>query len=197
MASSYCSCGALINLCVVSSGLDILSSTTMSLPIKLVSTDFDGTLFASLKIPPIPPRLSRSSAICRQRRVKWSSTPGADGSLMETLGRADSGAAGLSGLGGAGDLPARRRALCAGRAVEYGVSSGSRTAFCAGATGGGALMDWVNKAVQGDGLRGCVVTVLFDRRKQRRCRCNPCARLTSFANASGNDCGAQRCLRAV
>jgi len=61
----------------------------MSLPIKLISTDFDGTLFAEFEDPPIPHEFQRLIAELQQRGAKWAINTGRDmSSLLETLGRA-------------------------------------------------------------------------------------------------------------
>jgi HAD superfamily hydrolase (TIGR01484 family) len=61
----------------------------MSLPIKLVSTDFDGTLFAEFENPPIPARFTSLIRDLQARGVKWVINTGRDmSSLMETLARA-------------------------------------------------------------------------------------------------------------
>ncbi len=61
----------------------------MSLPIKLISTDFDGTLFAEFENPPIPERFVALIGDLQARGVKWVINTGREmSSLMETLGRA-------------------------------------------------------------------------------------------------------------
>ena len=61
----------------------------MSLPIKLISTDFDGTLFAEFENPPIPERLVALFGDLQSRGVKWVINTGRDmSSLMEALARA-------------------------------------------------------------------------------------------------------------
>jgi HAD superfamily hydrolase (TIGR01484 family) len=61
----------------------------MSLPIKLVSTDFDGTLFAEFENPPIPARFVSLIGDLQSRGVKWVINTGRDmSSLMEALARA-------------------------------------------------------------------------------------------------------------
>jgi HAD superfamily hydrolase (TIGR01484 family) len=61
----------------------------MSLPIKLISTDFDGTLFAEFEMPPIPPLLIKMIGDMQQRGAKWVINTGRDmSSLMEALARA-------------------------------------------------------------------------------------------------------------
>jgi hypothetical protein len=61
----------------------------MSLPIKLISTDFDGTLFAEFENPPIPDVLQRVIADLQSKGAKWTINTGRDmSSLMESLGRA-------------------------------------------------------------------------------------------------------------
>ena len=61
----------------------------MSLPIELISTDFDGTLFAEFEDPPIPREFQRLIADLQKRGVKWAINTGRDmSSLMEALGRA-------------------------------------------------------------------------------------------------------------
>src|SRR6266478_1443497 len=63
--------------------------THMSLPIKLISTDFDGTLFAEFENPPIPDVLQRVIADLQAKGAKWAINTGRDmSSLMESLGRA-------------------------------------------------------------------------------------------------------------
>src|SRR6266702_8873698 len=60
----------------------------MELPIKLISTDFDGTLFAEFENPPVPVELQELIADLQSRGVKWVINTGRDmSSLMETLGR--------------------------------------------------------------------------------------------------------------
>lgn len=60
----------------------------MSLPIKLISTDFDGTLFAEFENPPIPDRLVTLVGHLQTRGAKWVINTGRDmSSLMEALAR--------------------------------------------------------------------------------------------------------------
>ncbi|HZR20822.1 MAG TPA: HAD family hydrolase [Verrucomicrobiae bacterium] len=61
----------------------------MSTPIKLISTDFDGTLFAEFESPPIPPELLRLIGQLREQGAKWVINTGREmSSLMESLARA-------------------------------------------------------------------------------------------------------------
>jgi HAD superfamily hydrolase (TIGR01484 family) len=61
----------------------------MSLPIKLLSTDFDGTIFAEFENPPIPEVLQRVIADLQSKGTKWAINTGRDmSSLMESLARA-------------------------------------------------------------------------------------------------------------
>lgn len=61
----------------------------MNLPIKLISTDFDGTIFAEFENPPIAPRFQELIAELQARGAKWVINTGRDMSgLMEALGRA-------------------------------------------------------------------------------------------------------------
>jgi hypothetical protein len=61
----------------------------MPLPIKLISTDFDGTLFAEFENPPISRRLEHLIAELQGRGAKWVINTGRDmSSLMEALARA-------------------------------------------------------------------------------------------------------------
>jgi hypothetical protein len=61
----------------------------MSSPIKLISTDFDGTLFAEFENPPISRRLEDLIGELQARGVKWVINTGRDmTSLMEALARA-------------------------------------------------------------------------------------------------------------
>jgi HAD superfamily hydrolase (TIGR01484 family) len=60
----------------------------MSLPIKLISTDFDGTIFAEFENPPIPRTLETLIDRLQARGVKWVINTGRDmSSLMEALAR--------------------------------------------------------------------------------------------------------------
>ncbi len=61
----------------------------MSLPIKIISTDFDGTLFAEFENPPIPHSLQKIIGDLQARGAKWVINTGRDmSSLMEALARA-------------------------------------------------------------------------------------------------------------
>ena len=61
----------------------------MSLPIKLISTDFDGTLFAEFENPPVPIALQKSIAQLQEKGARWVINTGRDlSSLLESLGRA-------------------------------------------------------------------------------------------------------------
>lgn len=58
-------------------------------PIKLISTDFDGTLFAEFEMPPIPKSIETLIASFQARGGKWVINTGRDmSSLMEALARA-------------------------------------------------------------------------------------------------------------
>jgi len=58
-------------------------------PFQVVSTDFDGTLYADFENPPVPLDLQILIGRLQQRGVKWVINTGRDlSSLMETLGRA-------------------------------------------------------------------------------------------------------------
>jgi HAD superfamily hydrolase (TIGR01484 family) len=60
----------------------------MDLPFKLISTDFDGTLFAEFQNPPVPLELQQLIADLQGQGAKWVINTGRDlSSLMETLGR--------------------------------------------------------------------------------------------------------------
>src|SRR5258708_3719261 len=64
-------------------------TTSMTLPIKLLSTDFDGTIFAEFENPPIPLELQELIGDLQARGVKWVINTGREmASLMESLGRA-------------------------------------------------------------------------------------------------------------
>src|SRR6266496_3256209 len=61
----------------------------MSLPIQLISTDFDGTLFAEFENPPVPGELQRLIRQLQDGGAKWVINTGRDlSSLLETLARA-------------------------------------------------------------------------------------------------------------
>src|SRR5213078_4107970 len=58
-------------------------------PIRILSTDFDGTLHAEHEDPPVPRRLEDLIARLQSGGVAWVINTGRDlSSLMETLGRA-------------------------------------------------------------------------------------------------------------
>jgi HAD superfamily hydrolase (TIGR01484 family) len=60
----------------------------MEMAIKLISTDFDGTLFAEFENPPVPPALQDLIGQLQSRGSKWVINTGRDlSSLLETLGR--------------------------------------------------------------------------------------------------------------
>ncbi|HHY84443.1 MAG TPA: HAD family phosphatase [Verrucomicrobia bacterium] len=60
-----------------------------ALPIQLISTDFDGTIFAEFENPPIAPDFERLIADLQARGAKWVINTGRDmSSLMEALARA-------------------------------------------------------------------------------------------------------------
>jgi hypothetical protein len=57
--------------------------------IKLISTDFDGTLFAEFEDPPVPVALQKLIAQLQAQGAKWVINTGRDlSSLMESIGRA-------------------------------------------------------------------------------------------------------------
>jgi HAD superfamily hydrolase (TIGR01484 family) len=61
----------------------------MKMPIKLISTDFDGTLLAEFENPPVPVALQELIGRLQAGGAKWVINTGRDlSSLMETLGRA-------------------------------------------------------------------------------------------------------------
>ncbi|MFN7140190.1 MAG: HAD family hydrolase, partial [Limisphaerales bacterium] len=61
----------------------------MSLPFKLLSTDFDGTLFAEFENPPVPHKLQDLIAELQAQGVKWVINTGRElSSLLEAMGRA-------------------------------------------------------------------------------------------------------------
>ena len=61
----------------------------MSLPIQLISTDFDGTLHADFENPPVPSQLEAQIRELQHQGAKWIINTGRDlSSLMESLARA-------------------------------------------------------------------------------------------------------------
>jgi HAD superfamily hydrolase (TIGR01484 family) len=61
----------------------------MSLPIQLISTDFDGTLHAEFENPPVPHDLQRIIADLQRQGAKWVINTGRDlSSVMEGMARA-------------------------------------------------------------------------------------------------------------
>lgn len=72
----------------MSEGNNIRESST-SLPIRLISTDFDGTIFTEFEKPPIPASFETLIADLQAQGAKWVINTGRDmSSLMEALGRA-------------------------------------------------------------------------------------------------------------
>jgi hydroxymethylpyrimidine pyrophosphatase-like HAD family hydrolase len=60
----------------------------MTPPIQLISTDFDGTIFAEFENPPIPEELQRVIGDLQSRGARWVINTGRDmSSLMEALAR--------------------------------------------------------------------------------------------------------------
>jgi HAD superfamily hydrolase (TIGR01484 family) len=58
-------------------------------PVRLISTDFDGTLFAEFANPPVPFELQVTLEELQNAGTKWAINTGRDlSSLMETMGRA-------------------------------------------------------------------------------------------------------------
>ena len=61
----------------------------MSLPLQLISTDFDGTLHAEFETPPVPSDLQRLLDDLQRQGAKWAVNTGRDlSSVMEALARA-------------------------------------------------------------------------------------------------------------
>ncbi|MEW6305001.1 MAG: HAD family hydrolase [Verrucomicrobiota bacterium] len=61
----------------------------MAFPIQLISTDFDGTLFAEFENPPVPPAVQSLIAHAQSQGASWVINTGRDlSSVLETLGRA-------------------------------------------------------------------------------------------------------------
>lgn len=61
----------------------------MTPPFQLLSTDFDGTIFAEFENPPVPPRLELLIGQLQAAGAKWVINTGREmSSLMEALGRA-------------------------------------------------------------------------------------------------------------
>ena len=61
----------------------------MSLPIQIISTDFDGTLHAEFENPPVPVDLQRMIGDLQRQGTQWVINTGRDlSSLMETMARA-------------------------------------------------------------------------------------------------------------
>jgi HAD superfamily hydrolase (TIGR01484 family) len=61
-------------------------------PLRLISTDFDGTLFAEFETPPIPRELEELIGKLQMQGAKWVINTGRDmSSLMEALGRSGVG----------------------------------------------------------------------------------------------------------
>ena len=67
----------------------IFPTKAMAAPIQLISTDFDGTLFAEFENPPIPAAVQELIGAQQAQGVKWVINTGRDlSSLQESLARA-------------------------------------------------------------------------------------------------------------
>src|SRR6266496_3545615 len=65
------------------------ASNRMNLQIKIISTDFDGMLFAEFETPPVPGELERLIGLWQEAGAKWVINTGRDlSSLLEALARA-------------------------------------------------------------------------------------------------------------
>src|SRR4029453_18999483 len=65
------------------------SSAVLAMPIKLISTDFDGTIFVEFENPPVHRPLQNLLAALQRRGALWVINTGRElGSLLETLARA-------------------------------------------------------------------------------------------------------------
>ena len=74
--------------CFMSSKFNVQGSRS-DLPIQLLSTDFDGTLFAEFENPPVPLKLQKLIGELQAQGVIWVINTGRDlSSLMEAMGRA-------------------------------------------------------------------------------------------------------------
>ena len=61
----------------------------MTLPLQLISTDFDGTLHAEFERPPVPEDLQRLLGDLQHQGARWAINTGRDlSSVMEALARA-------------------------------------------------------------------------------------------------------------
>ena len=68
---------------------DYCGILSMSLPIQLISTDFDGTLHAEFETPPVPHDLQELIASLQAQGAKWVINTGRDlSSVMEGVARA-------------------------------------------------------------------------------------------------------------
>ncbi len=64
-------------------------ANSVSLPIQIISTDFDGTFFAEFENPPVPDELQRLLGRLQAAGARWVINTGRDlSSLLETLARA-------------------------------------------------------------------------------------------------------------
>lgn len=74
--------------CFMSSKFNVQGSKS-HLPIQMLSTDFDGTLFAEFEDPPVPLKLQKLIGELQAQGVIWVINTGRElSSLMEALGRA-------------------------------------------------------------------------------------------------------------
>ena len=107
----------------------------MNSPIKLLSTDFDGTLFAEFENPPIPMELQELIGRLQAGGAKWAINTGRDmSSLMEALGASGHrGRAGLPRAGRAGNPLPPRVTVYRPRGVEQRLRPRSCRSVRAGA----------------------------------------------------------------
>jgi len=147
----------------------------MTLPIQLISTDFDGTLFAEFENPPVPEELQRLIGNLQAQGARWVINTGRDmSSLMEVLGRAH--------LTIRPDfLVLVEREIYRHEASQY-VSVEDWNHRCHQAHAElfarvrpelPRLVEWINRALRGHGVRGRLFALLPDRGQQPRRRRNP------------------------
>src|ERR1019366_9106863 len=142
------------------------AASTMSLPIRLISTDFDGTLFAEFESPPIPEPVQELIGELQSRGAKWGINTGRDmSSLMEALARAHPRGTGLPGAGRAGDLLPRRLAVPRPGGMECRLHAHPHGAVCARPARRAPYPCLDQRPVSCPALRGRLFAVLSHRRQ--------------------------------
>jgi len=119
----------------------------MSLPIALISTDFDGTLFAEFENPPVPDHLQDLIADLQKPGRQMGHPHGASSSLMDPWAGPAADQAGFSRPRGTGDFVHEDSRISGDAGLDQGIREpGSRpTCSYKSAWTLPAAVEWVEK----------------------------------------------------